>query len=147
MIVPLNSAENEYPEWISKGLASLKQKYGYDEIVDSENKLLVTNGQTADILFSDGVTRKLLLATPEYCNYVEQKLMKICSRYQDHIENMGEDEINAFSMVFLMAFDIDRGLGLGQVPHLKFFYSAEFLSWENGLWERIQKRENELGII
>ena len=73
MIGPQNLAENEYSEWISKGLASLKHKYGYDEIVDSENKLLVTNGQTEDILFSDGVPRKLLLATPEYCNYVVEQ--------------------------------------------------------------------------
>ena len=39
-----------------------------------------------------------------------------------------------------MHFDVERGLGLGQIPHRRYIHSDWFNQWEETLWEKINKR-------
>jgi hypothetical protein len=41
-----------------------------------------------------------------------------------------------------MAYDTERGLGLGQKPHLNFNYSKDFILWERKLLRKIEERYN-----
>ena len=138
--------ESDYPDYIARGIVSLKAKYGFIGYTKPEKPILKSTGETVDILFTDGVTRTIKLATPELCSFIEQSLRRICSPYEGHIETMDEDEINAFSFAFMMALDIERGLGFGQIPHLEFNHSDEFEEWEKNIWNRVKLREKEIGM-
>jgi hypothetical protein len=138
--------EDDYPVFVERGIESLKTKYGYLKLPAPEMPLLITTGEKVDIEFTDGRIHSINVVTPEFCDYIEKSLIKFCAPYVNHIEKMNEDEINGFTFAFLMVFDIQRGMGLGQIPQLKFYYSEEFIAWEKNIWNRINEREKELGM-
>ena len=39
-----------------------------------------------------------------------------------------------------MHFDIERGLGAGQIQHRRYIHSEGFNHWENALWDKINAR-------
>ncbi len=122
--------ENDYPVFAVRGIESLKTKYGYLKLPSPEMPLLITTGKKVDIEFTAGRIQSVNVVTPEFCDYIEKSLIKFCSPYVNHIEKMNEDEINGFTFAFLMVFDIESGLGLGQVPHIEFRHNKYFIKWE-----------------
>jgi hypothetical protein len=55
---------------------------------------------------------------------------------------MTYDELQAYVWEFLMLFDLERGLALGQIPHLTFNHSKEFLLWEKQQFDKHEERMN-----
>lgn len=83
------------------------------------------------------------VATKEQTEYIERSLMKYCSIYFDQVETLSEIRFAAL-LERACRFDIERGLGAGQVPHLRYIHSEEFNQWEEELWRRINLRLDKL---
>ena len=79
------------------------------------------------------------LATPEQVEYIEKKLVKLCTIYFDQIATLSEKRFAA-CVQRAMHFDIERGLGPGQIPHRQYVFSSEFNKWEDELWDKINAR-------
>jgi len=79
------------------------------------------------------------IATKEQTEYVENKLFKLCSIYMTQIETLSEKRFGAL-IQRSMFFDIERGLGPGQIPHKRYIHSEWFNKWEDELWNRINAR-------
>ena len=79
------------------------------------------------------------IASKEQTEYLENKLFKLCSIYFDQIETISEKRFGAL-IQRAMHFDVERGLGLGQIPHRRYIHSDWFNQWEDTLWEKINKR-------
>ncbi len=125
--------EKSYEELIIEGKTSLINKYGYtNDIIDS------FNGKITDESIIDNKPQ----ASVEYVNYIEKSLRSLCSPYDAHIDKMTYDELQAYVWEFLMLFDLDRGLALGQIPHLTFNHSKEFLLWEKQQFDKYEERMN-----
>ena len=68
----------------------------------------------------------LPIATKEQTDYIEEKLMKQCGIYLEHFENLSEKRFGAL-LQRAMCFDVEGGLGLGQIPHRRYIHS-DFLN-------------------
>ena len=79
------------------------------------------------------------IASKEDTEYIENRLFKLCNIYMDQIETLSEKRYGAL-IQRAMTFDIQRGLGLGQVANLRFIHSDWFVKWEDDLWDRINAR-------
>ena len=79
------------------------------------------------------------IATKEQTEYVETKLVKLCNIYLDQIETLSEKRFGA-CIQRAMHFDIERGIGLGQIPHSRYIHSDVFNEWESVLWDKINAR-------
>jgi len=82
---------------------------------------------------------KIPIATKEQTEYVENKLFKLCSIYMNQIETLSEKRFGALIQRAIY-FDIERGLGPGQIPHKRYIHSEWFNKWEAELWNRINAR-------
>lgn len=83
--------------------------------------------------------QQIPIASKEKTELLENKLVNYCSIYMDQIETMSEKLFGAL-VQRAMTFDEERGLGPGQIPHIKYNHSQWFNEWEDQLWERINKR-------
>ena len=79
------------------------------------------------------------VASTEQTDYLENKLVKLCSIYLDQIETLSEKRFGA-CVQRAMHFDVERGLGPGQIPHCRYIHSEWFIQWENVLWDKINDR-------
>lgn len=79
------------------------------------------------------------LATPEQVAYIEKKLVKLCSIYFDQVATLSEKRF-CVCVQRAMHFDAERGLGPGQLPHIRYIFSEEFNKWEDELWDKINAR-------
>lgn len=140
--------EETYPDFIQVGLDSLKEKYGYIEPIELDKPIKIHNGETeiSDIYLWEGKPRVLFIASQEYTQFIEKDTMLYCGQYEKYIHNMTEDEIFSYCLIIMTSHHDARGLMPGQVPHLKFNFSKEFLLWENEIWGKIKSREAELGL-
>ena len=79
------------------------------------------------------------IAKKQQTEHLENKLVKLCSIYFDQIETLSEKRFGA-CIQRAMHFDIERGLGAGQIPHRRYLHSEWFIHWENTLWNKINAR-------
>lgn len=66
------------------------------------------------------------IASKEDTDYIENRLVKLCSIYIDDIENLSEKRYGAL-IQRAMTFDVQRGLGMGQIPHRRYIHSEWFI--------------------
>jgi hypothetical protein len=125
--------EKSYDELIHDGKKSLIEKYGY-----TNENIGSFNGNMVD----KTITGNKPQASIEYVNYIEKSLRSLCSPYEAHIDNMTYDELQAYAWEFLMSLDLERGIVFGQVPHLTFKHSKEFLLWEKQQFDKYEERMN-----
>ena len=125
--------EKFYEELIIEGKTSLIAKYGYT----NENI-----GSFTGNMVDESIIGNKPQASIEYVNYIEKSLRSLCSPYDAHIDKMTYDELQAYVWEFLMLFDLERGLALGQIPHLTFNHSKEFLLWEKQQFDKHEERMN-----
>jgi len=57
----------------------------------------------------------------------------------EDIENLTEKRYGALIQRALN-LDVQRGLGMGQIPHRRYIHSEWFIKWEDELWDRINAR-------
>jgi len=83
--------------------------------------------------------KQVPVASPEKTAYIENELVKKCSIYMDQIETLSEKRYGAL-IQRATHFDEERGLGPGQIPHIRYIHSDWFNKWEDDLWKRINAR-------
>ena len=83
--------------------------------------------------------KNIPIATKQQTEHLETTLVKLCSIYFDQIETLSEKRFGA-CIQRAMHFDIERGLGAGQIQHRRYIHSEGFNHWENALWDKINAR-------
>jgi hypothetical protein len=132
--------ESTYPKHIQEGLESLSTRF---LLAQNEPELFVGAKITKEMQPNMAEAKEpilLPLATPEYTKYIEDAVRNNCMPYEPFIYDFSYEELEAFNWVFLMAYDIERGLGLGQIPHIKFNHSLQFILWERRLLRKVEQR-------
>lgn len=82
------------------------------------------------------------VASPERTQLLEQQLMRLCRIYEGQVATLSEKRFAAL-LERATTFDLERGLLPGQVPHIIYLHSSEFLEWEERLWREINGRLGE----
>jgi hypothetical protein len=92
------------------------------------------------VFMHNGVRHEIPVASKEYTAYIEQQLMASCMPQESRIPVMDIAELEDFLYIRAMSYDVERGLGLGQIPHIHFEHSIPFLLWERRLHRRMEER-------
>jgi hypothetical protein len=83
------------------------------------------------------------IADRERTEKLEQHLMKICNIEMSMIAKLTDQAFENF-LDLAMSYDTERGLGAGQIPHIRYIHSEAFEKWEDELWDHINLRLKEL---
>lgn len=92
------------------------------------------------VMMHNGEPHEIPVASKEYTDHIEQQLMAICMPQESQIPLMDVVELEEFLYIRALRFDVERGLGLGQMPHIHFEHSIPFLLWERRLHRRMDER-------
>ena len=130
--------KKSFEELIVEGKNSLITKYGFSEEFNEP----FTGNTIKESL--NALKNEIPVASEEYVNYIEKSLMALCKPYEAHIDEMNYLELEAYVWEFLMSFDVERGIMLGQVPHLIFNHSNEFLIWEKLQFDKYEERMKQV---
>ena len=130
--------KKSFEELIVEGKNSLITKYGFSEEFNEP----FTGNTIKESL--NALKNEIPVASVEYVNYIEKSLMALCKAYEAHIDEMNYLELEAYVWEFLMSFDVERGIMLGQVPHLIFNHSNEFLIWEKLQFDKYEERMKQV---
>jgi hypothetical protein len=122
--------QNEYPEHIIQGIKTLLIQSPNFNVNNAD----IFTGKKADSnekTFNINQHHSIPVATKEYTKFIEEALRAKCQPFENLIDEMSYEELEAFNWVLLMAYDAERGLGLGQIPilslitHLSLFFGRE----------------------
>ncbi len=83
------------------------------------------------------------IADRERTELLEQHLMKICNIEFSMIAKLTDKAFDNF-LNLAMSYDTERGLGPGQIPHIQYNHSEDFIKWEDELWDHINLRLKQL---
>lgn len=142
----LKIKESDYSPLIFEGEQSLIKRFGncFPDTTPFPEEPLKKEFRT--MKKNNNELIEIPVAPKDYVLNIEQKIYAICAPYSEHIHEMTAAEIEAYLWVHLMAYDIQRGLGFAQIPHLLFDHSEEFQAWEKWQFDWIELREKELGL-
>ncbi len=83
------------------------------------------------------------IADQERTELLEQHLMKICNIEFSMIAKLTDQAFDNF-LNLAMSYDTERGLGPGQIPHIRYIHSEAFEKWEDELWDHINLRLKQM---
>lgn len=139
--------EDEYPHYLVEGEKSLVAKFGpcypYTGAAPEEPH----SREFERHQLANGEERLVPVASDEIVKHLEKCILSMCEPYCHHIMEMDKNEIEAYQWIHYMAYDMSRGLGMGQVPHVIFRHSQEFEQWEREQERQLDMREKALGMI
>ena len=86
------------------------------------------------------------IASPEKVKLIEDTIYQDCYPFLGKIAEMDETTFMSFLNDKAMQFDLERGLGAGQIPHIICEHTPWFDEFETKLWKEINAKLETVSI-